>query len=417
VGVAIREKSLEIAVAKVRPKAVHVLGRKSIANFRERPAAEWGAEYARFLRKCGAGHLSATVLLPRHEVIVRQAAFPGVAAADLEAAIGYQIDALHPYGEDEVVWGWSPAGPSHVTVGILRRDTLDRYVALFSEAGIAVAAFTCTASALHAAVRLGTRPEKGFVAFAPSPGGGVEVYGESEARPVFSAEFDLPAERALSLAAAELRLPETEPQPLAGVLPVPHRNPIENDLSRDALPYATALAGACPRLAPAANLLPPAMRSSNSRIRYIPTIVLGTLLLAAAGALAAHSAIQDRRYLRTLEAEIARLEPAILRSATLDREIEKARQRAVLLENFRARSRADLDALNEITQLVAPPAWASYIEMNRETVTLGGEAEQSAALLQTLDASPLFQNSEFVMLSRSATSEVFRIATRREGAK
>jgi len=29
------------------------------------PAAEWGAEYGRFLKACGAERLSATVLLPR----------------------------------------------------------------------------------------------------------------------------------------------------------------------------------------------------------------------------------------------------------------------------------------------------------------------------------------------------------------
>ena len=43
-------------------------------------AAEWGAEYARFLKASGAERLSATVLLPRREVIVRQLALPGVAA-------------------------------------------------------------------------------------------------------------------------------------------------------------------------------------------------------------------------------------------------------------------------------------------------------------------------------------------------
>jgi Tfp pilus assembly protein PilN len=418
VGIEIREKSLEVAVAKVRPTAIQVLGRTSIANFHERPAAEWGAEYARFLSRCGARHLSAAVLMPRRDVVVRQVSLPGVAAADVEAAIGYQADALHPYGDDDVAWGWSPAGMNTYVVAIMRRETLDRYAGLFNEAGIAVSSFTCTAAALHAAVRLRSRPSQdGFIAFARSDAGGIEVYGESQARPAFSSEFDLPAERALALAAAELRLPDAEPQPLADALPAPRVNPIENDLSRNALPYATALAGACPRLAPAANLLPAERRASNSRARYIPTIALGVVALAAAGALAAHSTIQDRRYLRTLEAEIARLEPAARRSVAIERQIAQARARALALESFRMRSRADLDALNEVTRLLPPPTWANAIDIGRDTVTISGEADQSASLLQALDASPLFRNSEFGMLSRAGSNEMFRITTRREAGK
>ena len=31
----------------------------------------------------------------------------GVAAKDIENAIRFQLDSLHPYGEEEVAWGWS----------------------------------------------------------------------------------------------------------------------------------------------------------------------------------------------------------------------------------------------------------------------------------------------------------------------
>src|ERR1035437_4693542 len=133
-GIEIRGNDLEVAAVRVRPTSIHVLGRLTLANFLERPAAEWGAEYARFLKSAGVGHLSATVLLPRREVIVRQVALPGVAAKDVEGAIRFQLDSLHPYGEDEVVWGWSPLGSGGVLVGIVLRSTMERYVALFAEA-------------------------------------------------------------------------------------------------------------------------------------------------------------------------------------------------------------------------------------------------------------------------------------------
>ena len=159
------------------------------------------------------------------------------------------------------------------------------------------------------------------MALSRSASGGVEVYGESPARPVFSAEFDMAPQRAAVLALSELRLPpETAPLTLEEVLPKPAVNPVENDLSRNALPYATALAGACPRLAPAANVLPPEHRRYNSRAVYVPTVVLGGALLLVAGAAFGYSKYSDQRYLDKLHAEIARIEPAAQRAAALDRQ-------------------------------------------------------------------------------------------------
>src|SRR3954453_23392777 len=90
VGVEIGATDLEVVAARVRASRIQVLGRLTISDYPSRPAAEWGAEYTRFLKRMGAGHLSATVLLPRREVIVRQIALPGVAPKDLEGAIRLQ---------------------------------------------------------------------------------------------------------------------------------------------------------------------------------------------------------------------------------------------------------------------------------------------------------------------------------------
>src|SRR5262249_15846016 len=146
-------KDLEVAVARVRPSGVSVLGRCTIESFAARPAAEWGSEYARFLKSLGATHLSATVLLPRRELIARNVALAGVASKDIESPIRFQLDSLHPYGEEDVCWGWSPLTRGSALVGIARRQTIDRYVQLFNEAGIAVSSFTCSAAAVHAAIR------------------------------------------------------------------------------------------------------------------------------------------------------------------------------------------------------------------------------------------------------------------------
>jgi hypothetical protein len=422
VGIEIGPVDLEVVAARVRPSRVKVLGCLKIAGFAARPAAEWGAEYTRFLRSMGLGHVSAAVLLPRRDVIVRVVALAGVASKDIAAAIRFQLDSLHPYGEDEISWGWSPLAFGAVLVGIVRRSVADRYIQLFTEAGIGVSGFTFSAAAVHAAIQLnggaGPAHQNGFVALSRTATGGIEVYGESPARPVFSSEFELPAGRAAALAMAELRLPpQTEPLELERVLPKPTANPVENDLGRNALPYATALAGACPRLAPSANVLPAEYRKLNSRGVFIPTVVLAALLILAAGALVVYARLSERHYLDRINAEIARLEPQAQRAAAAERETARVRARSELLDRFRRQTQNDLDSLKELTRLVEPPAWTNSIDLSRDTARLSGEAPQAAPLLKILDSSPLFKNSVLDMAPRSGSDELFQIHTNRENTR
>ena len=418
--------SLEVAgqdlvatAVRVRPGGIKVLGSATIADFEERPAAEWGAEYAAFLRRMGAGHLAATVLLRRTEVIVRQIAFPGVAAKDLASAVQLQIDSLHPYGEDEVRYTWARLGDTPaVLVGIARKTVVDRYSQMFIEAGIKVACFSFSAAVLYSAMRMHASPAAGgFLAIGVDQE--VEAYGESPARPLFSAVFDLPPEKAVALAVAELRLPqETQPVGLSDVLPKPLAAPPDYDFSRGALAYATALAGACPWLALKANLLPPELRSSGSRLVFIPTVALTAALLLMAVALVAQSGFEQRRQLSLIEAEIKRLEPAAKKAGALRQATELAQRRIQLLDNFRGRTRSDLEALDALSKLIEPPAWLQSLDMDRDSVALAGEIEQAAPLLKLLDNSPYFRNSEFAgPIGRAGKSETFRIRAAREGVK
>lgn len=417
-GIQIAGPDLEIAIARVRPTGVQVLARTAIPRFRERPAAQWGAEYSALLGKLGTPHLSATVVLPRPEVVVRQIPMRGVESKDLEAAIAFQLDGINPYGDQEVLFGWTALGEGSVLVGIVRREVVDRYLELFTEAGIATGSFTFVAAAIHGAIRLGAAPPRDFVAVGHGEGPSVEVYGESHARPVFSAEFDLPVAKAAAMATAELRLaPETAPIALESLLPAPRLNPVENDLARNPLPYAAALASACPRLAPTANLLPPERRESASRGIFIPTAVAAAALLVVLGATLAWPGYEQGQYLKQLDAEIARLRPAVARASALDRQIEHTRSRTHLLDEFRTRTRSDLDAINELSRLFPMPAWANTIELTRDSALIVGEAEQAAPLIKILDASPLFHNSEFNGISKVQNAEIFRLHTERRPRK
>jgi len=149
----------------------------------------------------------------------------------------------------------------------------------------------------------------------------------------------------------------------------------------------------------------------------VPSIVLAAALAAIAISMLVYSRIADRNYLKGLEAEIARLEPRARRAAALDKEIGKARSRAQLLDEIRGRTLADLDALNELTRLIAPPAWSNAVDMARDSVRVSGEASQASGLIKIIDSSPLFQGSEFSVVQRTANSESFQIRTNRRARK
>src|SRR5438067_639065 len=133
VGIEIRARDLAITLTHVRPSGARVAASTVIQNFRERPAGEWGSEYLRFLREHGASHVAATVMAPKREVIVRQVALPGVTKKDFAAAVSYQVETLHPYGEDEVAFGWQRISENGAAlIGIIRRAALDSYMEKFA---------------------------------------------------------------------------------------------------------------------------------------------------------------------------------------------------------------------------------------------------------------------------------------------
>ena len=409
-------ESLDIAAVRVRPGGAKVLGTLRIENFPQQAAGVVGTDIASFAKKLGLAHVVATVLLPRQDVIIRTLALPGVSDKDMEAAVGFQLDGLHPYAEEDVISSWSRLPDSStVLVAIARRDAVERYATFFAEAGLKIGAFTCSAAAIHSALRLfGAAPPLPLLAVAEPAIGesdiGVEVYGESAARPLYSSRTNLTAERALAIAYSELRL-ETpiEPRSFSELMGAGHLG------TEQALPVAGGLASACPRHVLPLNLLPEDQRESSSLLIWVPSAVLVAMILILAGALTALPAIEQRRYADSLAKEISSVEPGANRAAALDKQIDAARKRTEQLDELRRRPKADMDALQEMTRVIPATTWLSLMEITARQVMVAGETDQAAPLLKTIDTSPLFEGSEFVGSPvRIQAVERFQIRTNRE---
>jgi hypothetical protein len=166
-------------------------------------------------------------------------------------------------------------------------------------------------------------------------------------------------------------------------------------------------------------VLPPEHRRANSRAGLVPTVVLGGAVLLAVGVVALWSPWAEGRYLKQINAEIARTNPKAQRSLELDREISHVRAQTELLDNFRAQTRQDLDALQELTKIIEPPAWTSTVDLNRDTVRITGEAPAAPPLVNILDKSALFGNSKPDAINRapSGAGESFIIHADRKGVR
>ena len=152
-------------------------------------------------------------------------------------------------------------------------------------------------------------------------------------------------------------------------------------------------------------------------MRLVPTVALTSILFVLSGALLAHSTYQERKYLAAVQAEARKLEPGARRAEALDKDISRKRAQTQLIDDFRRRSRYDMDTLGEITKLLPPPAWVNGLDLTRPAMQISGEADQAAVLVEAFDKSALFQNSEFMMpIAKAGSAEQFRIKSNREGS-
>jgi Tfp pilus assembly protein PilN len=409
-GIAISGGNLEAVIVRSRPSASVIVASTVVTGFASRPAAEWGSELLGFLAGAGEPQLAATVVLPREEVIVRTMRLAGVAEKDIASAIDLQLDTIHPWEDEPVEWAWWRVTPSDVVVGVVRQSVLNHYETLFSEAGIPMAAATFSSAVIYASLRLRQGAPASIFCYLSTAPGRIEVYGESEARPCFSAGFTLAPERALAVARAELRIAPDQPAlELSQALP--------ETSGASPLAAAAALASSAPLLLRYANLLPAERRASHDRARYLLPIILGGLLaLALLSVFVAFPLINEHRYNADLTAEFNRLQTPALRVQSIGKQLTAHRARIAALDDFRKRPQADLDVMNELVRLLPQQVWTDTIEIYPDRVVLAGQADQAAPLLKLLDGSPLFENSKFVTsVTRNGTFDQFRIETMRRG--
>ena len=147
---------------------------------------------------------------------------------------------------------------------------------------------------------------------------------------------------------------------------------------------------------------------------YAPTAVLVAALILLLFAYPLRRVIQDRGYLRTLEAETARLEQDVSRAAAAKSQRRETAARIEVLKSLRGRSEADLRIVSELSQQLPDTAWLSHLEIRDQGVEMYGEAGAAAPLLATVNGTRTLENAAFMTsLVKTDNGERFQIAAQR----
>ncbi len=468
IGIDFSEGSLQATCVKLQWNRIHVADRLEIPQYKQLGPQDCGRLYREFLRKNRLEVPWTVVALPRSAVLLRSLRLPQAAEKDLANAVGYQLDALHPFEEESVCWDysvWKPEektlwggiaaqegatglGHLEVRLAITEKKVVEELASWFEEARIAVSQFTVTTAALFAALwpRLETEAGKRRGLFILKGGAeSFELIGYSPGMALVSREIAMPGggaeqdrdlqlavTREMELARSELRLEPEERLPL--VLCGKTLPPIAEDLRFNVTPveqlfpslnagttnfrlreHITGLAAAfaaLDRRPPLSfNLLPEEKRAYRSPMVRFPTYALSGLVVLLAVMTGMRGTIQDGLLNRYMEREILTLQPQLQEVETARNRSQRIAARLELLDGASNTAALPLEILGELTRLLPDDVWLQQMRYAGDSLTLTGNAASAYGLLQILARSEYFESPQFLSaITRTPDgTEIFRI--------
>lgn len=441
VGVDPTGGGLNLVVLSQRLRGFQVLGALRLPDASADSAP---SRVSAFLKRRHAQEARVIACLPREDVLVRFMDLPAEAEAQLAHVVGYQIDSLHPFAEDQVYWDCgvisrrADGKQIRVLVVIAERSRLRSYFEVLKRLGLSVSCLTLSAACLGFAVKDRIPPTALVVCGRDQ---GLELVGFNQGRLSVTRDVPLePPDGALDRFERELhsvraffdtgdsaepprlacgQAPDAFSSALEGAVPLPRpamrlAQPADFDLGAYYTAFAAAYAGLARRPEPGVNLLPVPERWQSRRGLRQPLYVLGAMAALLSLAVMGHGWIENAFYSRALDREIARLAPQVNRVRRENQAANALEARAALLEDVRAGTWQKLEILQELTHLLPDGTWVSEIQLGEGTVEIFGESTRAADLVKPLEDSAFFSQVEFTSpITRNAQAkEIFRMRMR-----
>jgi Tfp pilus assembly protein PilN len=365
-------------------------------------------------------------------VVIRLLDLPAEVTDNLKQVVTYQVQSYEPTDEEKyyydfVAYKASPGSKRiQVLLTMIKCATLDGYLQVLAELGIRPAVVTVGAVGLANLVAQECRPASGQTVILADPaqdGIGMlvlrnglllhsheapknrgETWKDSVLRGMESAAEkarmgpddtidrlvlagDLSAEVGAELAEA---VGECE---LAGGC-VKFEMPPENGshVQEAAASIGLAYTGLARRPSMKLNLLPAERRHRQARWAYVPSVILGMVILALFGAIGARRMVQERSLTRRLDLEISALQDRVDRVQKLRAESKQLEEEVRFVESLLQKRDMNLEVLQELTTILPPDTFLGTYQNKDGQIQISGSSSAAPDLLPMLERSPRFRD-------------------------
>ncbi len=144
------------------------------------------------------------------------------------------------------------------------------------------------------------------------------------------------------------------------------------------------------------NLLPRELRRRPSRAGYYLMIFLVLLTCLAGMGWAGSQVWRQRMVAKTLDGELRTLTATLMDLEAQRARYDAVRERIRFLGRVRDGAPPAIDILRELTDIIPETAWVHQISVSDGRVEMDGYAAAASELIGLLEASPIFQNAEFL---------------------
>ena len=394
-----------------------------------------------FLRRNRLQESPVVACLPRNAVLVRFLDLPAEAEPKLAQIVGYQVGALHPFGDGAIDWDCAVLGRDaakrqiNVMVALADSARLQEYKRKLQGLGLNLSGLTPLAAACGPLLK--SLPEAAVVVVGRNSAvelisfqrGHLCATQEVPAEPEASAGERLEREVHRALAALPASASTAVHWFVFGPIPQCLTAAVDGATELTSLSLKLkfersgfdpavqfgALAAAYEALvrkAPTSiNLLPQQERWKSHRTARVPACVLGGLAAILALVTVLHSGIENVLYRRSLDREIHYLAAPASRVRDQVQESSSLTDRVAVLERVRGGDWQKLRLLQELTRLLPDGTWLQQVQINEESVEIYGYSSRAADLVPPLENSRYFKQVEFTMpITRdNQNREIFRI--------
>lgn len=432
VGVEIRGQDLVISCVQSNLSAGVFTHFRRVLQYRERDQAEVQKDVDQFFRVSRASRENVTLGLPRGDVVIRYLDLPAEVSDNLKQVVSYQVQSYEPTEEEKYYYDFAPlkqtAGSKRIQVLLvmIKRAILDGHLLSLKGIGLRPAVVTVGSFGLANLFLQSRKGSNGGTAvlldLAPDR---IEILALKGGRLLHSHEADKPADsgwrdltiRELEAATEAVKMgpddtidhlilsgeaAEAAREELREVIPdcetvsrhVRLEMPAQNlaHLQEGASSLGLAFGGLVRRPPIKLNLLPAEMRFRQTRWAYIPSVILGVIILILLAALGLRGTVQERYLVRKLQSETGALRSRVESVQKLRAEMKRLEAETKLTEDLVRRRDMNLEALRELTAILPGDTFLSVYSNKDGTIQISGSSTAAPDLIPKLEKSPLFKD-------------------------